>query len=220
MEFTGNSGTGHRKPRRTKGSVRNDRFLFLINQPLNQVDWIFRVGLLILFTIFTVRFVASPMDYEKVSGFWHLVNLPFHEAGHIIFGFLPPILVSFMGTGMQLLMPMVCGFTLMFKTLDSFGAVICLWWFGENFLDIAPYIADARAGELPLLGGNTGQDSPYGFHDWEFILGELNLQMHDIAIGTFAWNSGKMIMIGAVIWGGLILYRSYQMSEWKRASSS
>ena len=82
------------------------------------------------------------------------------------------------GTLGQLLVPVICGIALL-RRHDTFGASVCLWWFGENFLDIAPYMADARAGELPLLGGNYGKSSPYGFHDWEFILGETGLLAWD-----------------------------------------
>lgn len=211
MEFT-----AHRKSSKQKRKeMVSDRFLFLIDQPLDQSGFFFRLFLWVLLIAFSFKLLSSSMNYEIVSGFWHNVNLPFHEAGHLIFGFLPPLGVSFMGTGMQLLMPMICGVTLLFKTKDTFGATVPLWWFGENCMDIAPYIADARSGTLPLLGGNTGEDSPYGFHDWEFILGELNLQMHDIAIGEFVWNSGKMIMVLALIWGATILGRSFYQRCWK-----
>jgi hypothetical protein len=53
------------------------------------------------------------------------------------------------GTLGQLLMPAICLWVLLVKTRDTFGAAVALWWFGENFLDIAPYIDDARAGQLP-----------------------------------------------------------------------
>lgn len=91
------------------------------------------------------------------ESFLHLVNLPFHEAGHIIFRPFGQFVASLGGTLGQLLMPTVCLLTLLLKTRDPFGAGLCLWWIGENFLDIAPYINDARAGQLPLLGGNFGQ---------------------------------------------------------------
>jgi len=213
MEFVGQNH--NKKSHRNRETVINDRFLFLIDQPLDLPGWIFRTVLLIVLAVLTVRFLLSPIDYEIVGGFWHLVNLPFHEAGHVIFGFLPQLAVSCMGTGLQLLMPMICGFTLMFKTLDTFGAVLCLWWFGENFLDIAPYMADAREGTLPLLGGNTGQDSPYGFHDWEFIFTELKLIQYDTAIASVVWNCGKIIMVVSLLWAGILLVRSFSSRTWK-----
>ncbi len=56
-----------------------------------------------------------------------------------------------------------------------FGASIGLWWAFENVMDVVPYVADALPMRLHLINGVTGAESPYGFHDWNFILGETGL---------------------------------------------
>jgi hypothetical protein len=61
-------------------------------------------------------------------------------------------------------MPLTFFFVLLVKMRDPFGAAVALLWLGENFVDIAPYIGDARAGQLPLLGDKYGHSAPYGFH--------------------------------------------------------
>ena len=68
-----------------------------------------------------------------VSG-WRLARLPLGRFMSVLGGSL-----------MQLLIPAVCAGTLLLQTRDPFGAACCLWWIGENLLDLAPYIADARA---------------------------------------------------------------------------
>jgi hypothetical protein len=83
---------------------------------------------------------------------------------------------------------------------------VALWWHGQNFVDIAPYIADARAGELMLLGGNTGQSSPYGFHDWQFILGETGLLNCDQGLAWAAHLLGLAVMAVALAWGAWVLW--------------
>jgi hypothetical protein len=88
------------------------------------------------------------------NSFLHLVNLTFHEAGHVLFRPFDAFITSLGGTLGQLLMPSICMGVLLVKTRDPFGASVALWWVGENFLDIAPYVNNARAGQLPLLGGN------------------------------------------------------------------
>jgi len=140
----------------------------------------------------------------------HLVNLPFHEAGHVLFRPFGDFLTSLGGTLGQLLIPLICLLVLLLKSRDPFGAAVCLWWLGENFLDIAPYINDARAGQLPLLGGNFGHSSPYGFHDWEFILTETGLLRHDHLIAVSAHLCGALLMAVALIWGGSILFRNFR----------
>ncbi len=171
-------------------------------------------GYLILWALFSLwgySYISSGIpDLLQERGFMHLINLPFHEAGHILFGFDGELLKSMGGTLAQLLLPLVCGVTLLWKRADTFGASICLWWFGQNFIDIAPYIADARAGDMPLLGGNTGSTSPYGFHDWEFILGETGLLAYDKTFAVMSLNSGRLIMLVAIGWGGFLLWRAWQ----------
>ena len=123
-----------------------------------------------------IKFMLAPLETNYVGeSFWHLINLPFHEAGHIIFRPFGRFMTSLGGSLAQLLMPLICLTVFLLKTKDTFAASFCLWWFGENFMDLAPYINDARTLTLPLLGGNTGRTSPYGFHDWEFILKESGL---------------------------------------------
>ncbi len=77
-------------------------------------------------------------------------------------------------------------------------------------LDIAPYINDARAGVLPLLGGNTGQSSPYGFHDWAYLLGETGLLHLDRGLAQTCHLLGSLIMLLALVWGAWLLIRQFQ----------
>lgn len=73
-------------------------------------------------------------------------------------------------------------------------------------MDIGPYIADARSGELLLLGGVTGRDVP-GYHDWENVLGDLNLLQYDRALGALSYDLGRLLMLAAFAWGGYLLAR-------------
>jgi hypothetical protein len=140
----------------------------------------------------------------------HLVNLPFHEAGHVVFRPFGTFITSLGGTLGQLLMPLVCMAVLLLKTRDPFGGTVCFWWFGENFLDLAPYINDARDGVLPLVGGNYGHSSPYGFHDWEYLLTETGLLRYDHLLARVSHGLGSLIMTMAVAWAGWLLYRQCQ----------
>jgi hypothetical protein len=62
------------------------------------------------------------------------------------------------------------------------------------------YIKDARAQELPLVGG--------GEHDWTIMLGELGQLPRDQAIG------GAVFLVGVLIYGVAIV------AGWKLATSS
>lgn len=148
--------------------------------------------------------VASNAAGESVL---HLVNLPFHEFGHILFRPFGRYMTSLGGTLGQLLMPAMCCGVLLLQTRDPFGASVALWWLGENFLDIAPYINDARAGELPLVGGNFGHSAPYGFHDWEYLLGEIGRLHWDHGLARASHLLGSLVMLAALAWGAWLLWR-------------
>jgi len=181
-----------------------------IPQADNELVFYGRCFVLLLLIWFSWGLIpASLASNAAGQSFLHLINLPFHEAGHIVFRPFGAVVTSLGGSLGQLLMPLVCLTVLWFKTRDAFGAGACGWWFGENFLDMAPYINDARSRSLPLLGGNYGETSPYGFHDWEFILGETGLLRFDHTFASIAHVSGSIVMIGAIIWCAYWLKRQY-----------
>ena len=180
----------------------------------NRAYLIGRAVIFIGLLIWGVQLMTSSIDSNAVGeSFLHLINTPFHEAGHVIFRPFGQFITSLGGTLGQLLMPLICLFTLLLKNRDPFGAAVALWWFGENFLDIAPYMADARAGDLPLLGGNFGHSSPYGFHDWEYLLTEMNIIEYDTDLARIVFFIGCLIMILSLLWAALLIIRHYNADQ-------
>lgn len=106
---------------------------------------------------------------DKYFSFIDYVNLAFHEAGHIFLGFLGEFIGSAGGTIFQLLMPAVCLAHLK-RRGSNLGWQLCLFWIGQNLLNISIYVRDAIKQELPLVGG--------GVHDWTYLLTELGLIAH------------------------------------------
>ena len=83
----------------------------------------------------------------------HAINLAFHEAGHVIFRVLGNFMMVLGGSLMQLLIPAAVMVAFVFKHDNSFGGAVALWWLGQSAMDLAPYIYDARSGQLLLIGG-------------------------------------------------------------------
>jgi hypothetical protein len=192
------------------------KLLFYVEPEINPIYFGGRILIFLLFFIWGWKFILAPMESNYTgNSFWHLVNLPFHEAGHIVFRPFGEFITSLGGTLGQLLMPLICFFVFILKSKDTFAASIALWWFGENFMDLAPYINDARELELMLLGGNTGHTSPYGFHDWEYILTESGWLHYDHALAHFAYNLGAVLMLISFIWGGCLLLKQYRNLDLK-----
>ncbi len=197
----------------------------VINETNGPVDWLLkrmfqeepgehialiigRAVLFLLLLIMTWKFLKNPMESNYVGQhFLHGVNLIFHEAGHVVFRPFGRFMMVLGGSLMQLLMPFLCVAAFL-KYRNPFAASVGLWWVAENFLDIAPYINDARARKLQLLGGKTGMQV-FDAHDWTYLLMELDWMPYDRTIATFTYNFGLVLMMSALVWGGYILYKQF-----------
>jgi hypothetical protein len=155
-----------------------------------------RAALLILLIVWTVKFSFARSPDVVMDAPLHLVNLVFHEAGHVLFSPFGRFMTAIGGSLLQVLVPVACAVALARQAGDWFGAAVAVWWAGQNFVDLAPYIGDARALRLPLLGGATGAEVEG--HDWEAILTMLGWLHHDRALAAGAHGLGVLVMVGAL----------------------
>jgi hypothetical protein len=181
-----------------------DRPSAALKDPLTGAVRIGRAVVLIGLFAWTWSFARAPMSMESVSPILHLPNLVFHEAGHVIFGLFGRFMTVLGGSLLQFLVPLVLAVAFL-RQRNLFGAVVCAWWAGENLLDVAPYIADARALQLVLLGGKTGAEVEG--HDWEYLLTQLGWLHLDTTLGLATWRTGLAIMFGSLVWGAIVLVR-------------
>jgi hypothetical protein len=140
-------------------------------------------------------------DYSGAFTFLHGVSLIIHEAGHTLFSisrifgetFLGELIYFAGGSLLQIIVPaiVVGNFAL---TAQYYSAAIALYWVAQNFTDVAVYIKDASAMELPLLAEGLT-------HDWNYILGSLNLLDWDQAIGGFVHLVGVLLFVVSLLFG-------------------
>ena len=135
----------------------------------------------------------------------HLINLVFHEAGHIVFAPLGSFMMSLGGSLLQVIVPLACAWAFLFQQDDRFGASVCVWWAGESLLDLSPYIDDARSLQLMLLGGPAAEVEG---HDWEAILMSLGWLHLDHTIANGVWLCGAALMVGALVSSFFVLRSS------------
>ena len=158
---------------------------------------------LVALAAWTASLLWAPLDAAGNS-ILHLPNLIFHEAGHFIFSPFGRFMTILGGSLNQILIPAICAGTFLIQQEDPFGASICVWWTGENLMDLAPYINDARDLKLMLLGGPA--DEVEG-HDWEAILTSLGWLHLDHTLARDAWWIGFAIMAGGLAWGAIAVVR-------------
>jgi hypothetical protein len=155
----------------------------------------------------------TPLETNYTGeSFLHLVNLPFHEAGHLIFSPFGRFMMILGGSLGQVLMPLICLGTFLIKSRDPFGASVALWWTAESIMDVAPYINDARDMELILLGGVTGKETDG--HDWNNLLTMTGLLNWDHRLAHLAYGIGILLMLASFAWGGRLLVLHYARSRY------
>lgn len=98
-----------------------------------------RAVLFVLLLWWGKTFILTPLETNYTGeSFFHLINLPFHEAGHLLFIPFGRFMMILGGSLGQVLMPLVCLATFLVKTRDPFGASVALWWVAESLMDLAP----------------------------------------------------------------------------------
>ena len=132
--------------------------------------------------------LSTPGTYRWLDS----LDLAIHETGHLVFAAFGQTLAVLGGTLLQLLLPAAFIIAL-WRSGDRHGATVPLWWMGQNCWNISVYIKDARAQELPLVGG--------GEHDWTFLLGQWDLLAQDQTIGGAVYLLGVLLYATSVILG-------------------
>ena len=166
-------------------------------------------GLLwLLLAWFTFRFATHSIASNYAgSSFLHLIDLVFHESGHILWSPFCRFLTVLGGSATQVLVPLVC-LAAFWRRGDRFGAAVGAWWAGQNLVDLAPYINDARALQLVLLGGRTGAEVEG--HDWEYLLTAINRTTWDHGLARLSHVAGLLAMAAALVWSARELRRQYR----------
>jgi hypothetical protein len=199
------------RAREADGIIQRVKAIVLYVPP--KTDPLLLAGRAILFAVFFSwgwSFILMTLDGNQIGqSFMHNVNLVFHEAGHVIFRPFGEFMTVLGGSLGQLLMPTIVMIALLWRNADNFGASLGLWWLAQSLMDLAPYIADARAGRLLLLGGVTGREMPH-MHDWHNILSTVGCLQLDQRIAAAVDMCGQLLMLLGLAWGGYILLLQYR----------
>ncbi|HYX69318.1 MAG TPA: hypothetical protein VE825_09310 [Terriglobales bacterium] len=147
---------------------------------------------LVFYALFLLYALAQRGEYLFIDN----VNLVVHEAGHALFGWFGPTLGLMGGTIFQLLVPLLLAAYFVYMRQTA-GAAFCSFFFFENFLGIAIYMADARAQQLTLVSIGGGDEVE---HDWFAMLSRVGLLQWDTRLAAGVRVLGWTGMIATVLW--------------------
>jgi len=131
-------------------------------------------------------------------------NFAVHEAGHPLVGVFSARFAVYGGTVAQVLFPAVCMLEF-WRRRWTMSYALCGIWFGQNLLNVARYMADARAMQLPLAGFGE-----HTLHDWNLILSRWGLLKQDVVLANG---------LRAVAWLGIALSLGFLAHRWWRGRS-
>jgi hypothetical protein len=156
---------------------------------------------IVAWLVFYVGFLAYAYAARGGYLFIDSANLVVHEGGHNLFGWFGPTLGLWGGTLLQWLVPFLLAIYF-FTQRQIAGFVFSFFFFFENWLYTATYMADARAQVLPLV---TTGDPDFVEHDWFKIFSSLGVLNDDTKIAAIVRTLGWCGMIGCTIWLALRL---------------
>jgi hypothetical protein len=146
--------------------------------------------------VFYVAFLGYAFSAHGGFLFIDSANLVVHEGGHNLFSWFGSTLCLWGGTVLQWLIPFLLALYF-FTQRETTGFVFCLFFFFENWLYTATYMADARAMELPLV---TTGDPEFARHDFNAIFSSLGVLDYDTTIAAVVRTLGWCGMIAVVVW--------------------
>lgn len=153
--------------------------------------------------LFTFGIIYLSYHLFTNEGHWIFIdgaNLMFHEAGHWIFFPFGRFMNILGGSLFQCLLPLGILFYF-FYTRQFFSSVFCLFWLGDNLINVSVYISDASTRALPLLGGDGV------IHDWWWILSTLHLLAFDHLFGSIVFFFGVLCVVFSVIFLFLLSFK-------------
>lgn len=153
-------------------------------------------AVLIAASAFYGIFLIQLAQGKGLPALMDLVFIPIHEGGHALFSYFGHALMIAGGTILQLGVPLLLVVYFLFRRQVQ-GTAFCTFFFFEQLLPTATYMADARARELPLL---TIGDPELAEHDWFTMFSRLGVLQHDTQIASVVRFIGWAGMLATVAW--------------------
>lgn len=144
----------------------------------------------IVVSLILIYYYSRFLTHKNYYSFLDYVNLCFHEAGHVFMSSFGETIGFLGGTLFQIFWPLSISIYF-FKTSQFFSSYLCLFWTGENLLNVSIYMSDALRHELSLVGG--------GGHDWTYIFAKFHLLNHTNTISKITFISGSVIIFLSIL---------------------
>jgi hypothetical protein len=153
--------------------------------------FVFIVSLLFfgLFLYGLVRDMEMPRLMDNVF-------MQIHAGGHVLFRVFGLTAAVAGGTFLQLFVPFALGLYFI-RQRQPLGVALSMFFFFEQFLPIARYMADAQAQQLPWASIGRYESL---IHDWNYLFTQLGVLSYATMIAGIVGSIGCLGMIGVTFW--------------------
>lgn len=160
-------------------------------------SWPWRAALLAYLAWIGVHHHRDPFYSSLFGG----ITLGVHELGHLLLGFAGTFVGVAGGSLAQVAAPAVAAW-LLGRQGDWFGVAVGVAWESFSLWNLATYIGDARARELPLVGL-----VPDPIHDWNYLLGKLGILSWDRGLAALTRLLAFSLWAAAMAFGAWLCVR-------------
>lgn len=140
-----------------------------------------------------------------------LVDLGFHELGHLITAPFGRTFSFLMGSGTQILVPAGLAAYFAIMRRDQLASALMLVWMGTSMQDVSVYVADAPYQRLQLIGGE---------HDWAYLLTKWRVLGRAEDLGGMVWTLGLLAAVGGLGWIGYEAWKRWRPATKTRTDIS
>jgi hypothetical protein len=151
-----------------------------------------RIGWLAFYGVFLLYALTSRSGFLLID----YVFVPIHEGGHLLFSYFGHTMMVAGGTLLQLGVPLMLAVYFVFRR-QAPGVAFSSFFFFENFLNVATYMADSRRMELQYV---TVGDPDLAEHDWLTMFSQMGVLQYDTKIAAVVRAIGWLGMIAVVVW--------------------
>ena len=167
-------------------------FLATLREDWEPVSKAARIGWLAFYAVFLLYALTDKSGYLLID----YVFVPIHEGGHLLFSYFGHTLMVAGGTLLQLGVPLTLAVYFAFQR-QATGVAFSSFFFFENFLNVATYMADSRRMELQYV---TVGDPDLAEHDWLTMFSQMGVLEYDTKIAATVRAIGWAGMIAVTAW--------------------
>lgn len=143
------------------------------------------------------------------------ITFGLHELGHILFLWAGRTMMFLGGSLTQIVAPLFAAWYLLLVQRDYFGFAVGGAWLSFSTWELATYVGDARAENLPVVGFSDQAE-----HDWNVLLGHWGILAWDTRLAALLRVAAFGIWLASTLLAAALCFGIWRAARSRQASAS